>query len=171
MVGRPIKYHRNSVMLWSMEHLSFGLLERNDVTELMLWYRDTELANRYGGHDWPQKLWPILLQEKNRQCWMVRMNNEQVGFVDFEMNPMENLAWIGLVIKPELRNKGLGKRILQEFLAQSSVRSFSEIRAGIEPDNIASVRCFTALGFKPLHEKPDEEGIIDYSLVFKPSRR
>jgi hypothetical protein len=35
--------------------------------------------------------------------------------------------------------------------------------AGVEPDNLASVRCLVAVGFTPLHPEPDWEGILYYT--------
>ena len=35
--------------------------------------------------------------------------------------------------------------------------------AGVEPENIASVRCLRSAGFKPLDPNPDWEGIVYYA--------
>lgn len=73
-------------------------LAKKDVAKLEHWYEDDELANRYGGKDWPRKLWEILQRDPNRQCWMAHGNNEPIAYVDFELHPQEDLAWISLVI-------------------------------------------------------------------------
>lgn len=82
------------------------------------------------------------------------------------MHP-SSLAWIGIAVKPLMRRQGLGKLILKKFLDSEYVEGFNEIRAGIEFDNIASVKCFESVGFVPLNAEPDDEGIIDYSLNLK----
>lgn len=146
--------------------ITFAALTAEDVQELEQWHQDAELAHRYGGAEWPRKLWEIIQKNAQRKCWVASLNCEQVGYVDFEMHPEEQLAWIGLAVKAEKRGQGLGKSILQEFLTTSIVQNFREIRAGIEHDNTASVRCFSSVGFIPLNTEPDEEGILDYSLKF-----
>jgi len=43
------------------------------------------------------------------------------------------------------------------------LNSIKEVRTGIEEDNVASLGCFRGAGFFPLDEKPDHEGIINFS--------
>lgn len=147
--------------------LSFRPLVEKDLDELMEWHVDSELSHRYGGSDWPKKLWQIMQNDQSRTCWIASMEDVPVGYVDFEVHADENLAWIGIAVKAELRKQGLGKRILSEFLQLPIVQSFKEIRAGIEQDNIVSIRCFSAVGFRPLGIEPDDEGVIDYSYRYR----
>lgn len=148
-----------------MSTLVFRDLEQADLENLLSWHQDAELANRYGGSEWPQQLWNIMENDENRMCKIVCENNEPIGYVDLEVHPNEHLVWIGLAVKPELRMKGFGKRILKEFFMTPLAQEFKEIWAGIEYDNIASRKCFESVGFKEKTEKPDEENILDYVLV------
>jgi len=144
-----------------MDSIVFAPLIEKDIALLHSWHQDSELSNRIGGKDWPKKLWEILSTDLNRKCWTASMGGEIIGYVDFEIHPDENIAWIGLAVKPELRKQGFGKRILEEFLKLPFVRKYKEIKAGIEPDNVASMKCFVSVGFEA--EKLDGEGIMDYS--------
>lgn len=98
----------------------------------------------------------------NRILILAKLNDRIIGYVDFEVHPNENLAWMGLAVKPELRGQGLGTRILKEFLLSPIAKQYPEIWAGIEPDNQASLRCFQDVGFTSKMTQPDEEGILDY---------
>lgn len=147
--------------------LRFEAVREDDLVHLTEWHADAELAARYGGTDWPAKLWEILNTDPSRRCFIAWNDDEAVGYLDWELHPDENLAWIGLAVKPELRAKGWGTRILRAWLESEIAHSVGEIRAGIEPDNPASVRCFSSAGFKPMSDVPDEEGIIDYSYTQK----
>lgn len=146
-----------------MDTIVFTALASKDLQELEHWHQDPELARRYAGTKWPQHLWEIVQKDPMRCCWVASLGGEAIGYVDFEMHPKEHLAWIGLAVKAEKRGQGWGKHMLQEFLKMPFVRGFTEIRAGIEPDNIASIRCFSSVGFVAMSPEPDEEGIIDYS--------
>lgn len=145
-----------------MKKVCFKPLAEEDIEDLLQWHADDELSRRYAGTEWPMKLWKILQQDKQRRCWVAWNDNERVGYVDWEMHPDEHLAWIGLAVKPERRREGWGTAILRAFLVTDDARAYSDIRAGIEPDNEASVRCFSSVGFMPINGQPDEEGIIDY---------
>lgn len=148
-----------------MPALRFAPLTEGDMVELLQWHQDGELARRYGGSDWPRQLQEVLRTDPARSCWVVWKDGKRVGYLDFERHPAENLAWIGLAVAPDLRGKGLGRDILQMFLRESEAMAFREIRAGIEPDNAASVAVFSSSGFVPMRSTPDEEGIIDYSFI------
>lgn len=147
-----------------MTIIHFRELAEDDVPVIRSWHEDPELAGRYGGKAWPEKLWEIMRKDENRKCWLAVHDGLIVGYVDFEIHADEKCAWIGLAVNPEIRGKGFGKAILKQFLEQPFAREYGEIKAGIEPDNAASVKCFEAAGFKPLADKPDDEGIIDYSF-------
>lgn len=148
---------------FSVDSIVFTPLVAEHLQELEQWHQDSELARRYAGTKWPLQLWDILQKDPMRRCWVVSAGDEAIGYVDFEMHPEEHLAWIGLAVKAEKRGQGWGKRILQAFLKTPFAQKFTEIRAGIEPDNTASIHCFSSAGFVPLSTKPDEEGVIDYS--------
>lgn len=145
-----------------MNNLHFKPLTNDDLDELLQWHIDEELSRRFAGTEWPKKLWEILQRDNQRRCWIAWSNGERMGYVDWEMHPNEHLAWIGLAVKPERRGKGWGAEILRAFLLTDDAQAYSDIRAGIEPDNEASVRCFSSAGFTPMSDKPDEEGIVDY---------
>jgi L-amino acid N-acyltransferase YncA len=65
-----------------------------------------------------------------------------------------------LVVDPARRRQGLGKRIIQAVVAHPQLGEIELVRAGIEPGNQASVRCFTAVGFSVETDEPDEEGVV-----------
>lgn len=149
--------------LQSMTIIHFRELAKDDVPVIHAWHEDPELAGRYGGRAWPEKLWDIMQKDSNRKCWLAIHEGLIIGYVDFEIHDDDKSAWIGLAVSPELRGKGFGKKILQQFLSQPFVKEYAEIKAGIEPDNIASVKCFAGVGFKPVSEELDEEGVMDFS--------
>ncbi len=145
-----------------MTIIHFRELAKDDVPVIHGWHENPELAGRYGGRAWPEKLWEIMQKDEKRKCWLAIHDGLIVGYVDFEIHADEKNAWIGMAVNPELRGKGFGKAILKQFLDQPFAKEYAEVKAGIEPDNVASVKCFEAVGFKPISHKLDEEGVMDY---------
>jgi RimJ/RimL family protein N-acetyltransferase len=145
--------------------ITFTLLADSDVSDLERWHEDPELRRRYGGDGWPTKLLKIMRGDPNRHCFIAWEGSRKVGYVDFEIIPKENLGHIGLIVDPLLRGSGYGKQILRAVLNLPEISSVTEVRAGIEKDNIASIRCFLGVGFRQLDELPDHEGCLNFSIT------
>jgi len=56
-------------------------------------------------------------------------------------------------------------RALVAWPELSEVRLFE---AGVEPENIASIQCLLAAGFRPYRSKPDYEGMLYFTLLRRP---
>lgn len=146
-----------------METIVLRPLVEGDLPELEEWHQDHELRRRYGGTGHPRKLYQLTISDSNRKCWIAEEHGTPVGYVDFERQPSGE-AWIGLVVKTDLRGRGYGQRVLRSFLMLSDLASVSEVCAGIEQDNVASIRCFRAVGFRQMNEKPDHDGCLNFSF-------
>lgn len=149
----------------SSANLIFRPLDQSDITELEEWHQDTELRKRYGESDWPNMLLKLIEKDPNRKCWIVREGDARVAYVDLEVE--DRVGHIGLVVNPSLRNRGFGKRVLTAALSLLELRNVKEVHAGIEQDNVASLQCFKAVGFKQINEKPDHEGCLNF-VFFTP---
>ncbi len=145
-----------------MSDISFRPIESSDIPELTNWHSDDELAGRYGGVEWPQKLWDIMSKDSNRRCWIALKDQLLIGYVDIELHPQEHIFWIGIAVKPQLRKQGLGTLVLQTFFRNLPMQDYKEAWAGIEKDNAASRACFEKVGFTAKNPNGDQEGIIDY---------
>ncbi|HVW66954.1 MAG TPA: GNAT family N-acetyltransferase [Candidatus Peribacteraceae bacterium] len=145
-----------------MKGIAFRSLVANDVPELMKWHADPAISNRYGGAERPKMILQTIQTDLNRSCLIVQEDKNTIAYVEIEKHPDEHVLWIGLVVNPDYQNRGYGKRILKMLLSSDYVQGFQEVRAGIEHDNEPSVRCFRSVGFVPMQEEPDEEGILDF---------
>jgi RimJ/RimL family protein N-acetyltransferase len=67
-----------------------------------------------------------------------------------------------LCVNPQLHNQGYGKSILRAFLQRPEVTRLRQLEVTIEPDNIASQRCFLHAGFIQVSEVPDDEGFLHF---------
>lgn len=82
-------------------------------------------------------------------------NNFMVSIIDFLQDyPEKKETIIGLLlISPEYRNQGLGKKI-HEIIIKISKDFFNaeKLRIGVVKDNITGVKFWTSLGYKKLKE-------------------
>lgn len=71
---------------------------------------------------------------------------------------------IAIVVDPGRRRRGVGRAMIRALLDRPELEDASLLVAGIEPDNVASLRCFEAVGFRRRAEEPDWEGMLDLVL-------
>jgi RimJ/RimL family protein N-acetyltransferase len=69
-------------------------------------------------------------------------------------------AAIAYVIDPAQRRRGAGSTMIKALTVQPELAHVHLFAAGIEPENVASVRVLTRAGFHPMDPEPDFEGIV-----------
>lgn len=91
-------------------------------------------------------------------CWIAIGNGRAVGYVDYGIRD-DRTGWLGIVVAPELRGQGWSRAILEAVIAHPTTAGVT-LCAGIDPANLASLRCFAAAGFEPLCAGLDDEGMV-----------
>ncbi len=71
---------------------------------------------------------------------------------------------IAIVIDPARWREGYGQATIRALLAHPGLAHVPVVKAGIEPENIASRRLVESAGFRPESDEPDWEGILNYHL-------
>lgn len=75
------------------------------------------------------------------------------GFVQYseETTPMYRHAGIDLFLDPAVHNRGIGREVVWR-VADLLIRERGHHRLVIDPaaDNVAAIRCYTAVGFRPV---------------------
>jgi len=81
--------------------------------------------------------------------------NESIGLIDlFDYNAAS--AFIGIIISKDYRNQGFGKQALKLLTNYAfNVLNLSKLYCIIKEDNFASIRLFTACGFKLYTQKKE----------------
>jgi len=137
-------------------------VDEETLPTLETWFEDPELRRRLGG-TLPLRRWfSYVDSQPGRFAWMAYEEGKSVGMVDLEAEP-DGTGWVAHLVKPELRGRGYGRRILEAMLAQPEVSRLKVIKGGIEPDNVAALRCCQAVGFVLEGDEPDEEGFLTVS--------
>jgi RimJ/RimL family protein N-acetyltransferase len=72
------------------------------------------------------------------------------------------------VVDPELRGLGYCPAMITAMIAMPELAHVELFGAGVEPDNVASVRCLIKTGFSVEDSDPDWEGFV-YYLMRRPT--
>ncbi len=142
-----------------MLELRFQLLDRVGLNTFAAWFADAELKRRVCA---PTEPWFHYVSARPENfAWLVYEGQQAVGQIQLDTYP-DHTGSMSLVVNPQLRSCGYGKRILRAFLCQEATLRLGEIEACIEADNIASLRCFRASGFVAQDAEPDNNGLITH---------
>jgi RimJ/RimL family protein N-acetyltransferase len=154
------------------------------------WFEDPETQRWLGGPDWPRIILDLAdaplgefrgAQETGRYQFLAWDKGVPVGYVDcgtFDRWATweggaggrgvvsvieESSGGIAYVTDPVLRRRGHGVDMVLSLMQMPALAHVSLFAAGVEPENIASVRCLLSAGFRPLDPVSDWEGIVYYA--------
>jgi RimJ/RimL family protein N-acetyltransferase len=120
------------------------LTETGDLATIQSWFQDAELRRRLA---FPSREWLAFVSADPDEVAQVACEDGvPVGFVQVEREP-DGTATLAFCVRPDLRGRGYGKRILRAALDSPHLADVGTIRGGVEPDNEASLRCLRAFGF------------------------
>jgi len=85
------------------------------------------------------------VSRENREDWMIMVDGRSVGTIIIHLKSSEIGIYIGEVT---LWGKRVGSKALKLGILRMMALGFEMIWAAIHPENIASVKLFTGLGFK-----------------------
>ena len=144
-----------------MDALVFIHLNEWGYHVLESWFTDAELRRRYSR---PTQTWfEYVLNEPRVYAWMILENGHPVGHLQLDCK-QNGTGYFSFLVKPGLRNRGYGKRILRAFLALPQAAKLSCIKTEVEADNLASIRCLQAAGFFQETLEPDADGFLHFFL-------
>jgi ribosomal protein S18 acetylase RimI-like enzyme len=55
-----------------------------------------------------------------------------------------------LIVSPELRGRGLGKRLTRELMSKAAETGMTTTMLRVAPDNAVAIGCYASCGFEPL---------------------
>lgn len=131
-------------------------------------------SKRYGDDQafTEEELYAFLLSEHNLEehaqfRWVICPPNETegLGFIDlFEADFEQRRAWIGILLLPEARRKGVGSQALGALLNQLPELGIDTLLAEVQPDNVPSVAFFQKNGFQKHAQKGENWVFIKSAL-------
>ena len=155
----------NAGPTWSIRpaatHDSDSLLSwRNDPTDFQ-WYLESSSVRVEEHRAWLAER----LSRDQPSLWILDVDGRAAGTVRMDVDsPTSALA--SIVVDPELRGRGYGRRLLAFLDAQARNRGIRELRAVIHPENAASHALFAAAGY--VRSDHDVEGFDFYALSLNP---
>lgn len=157
------------------------------------WFDHPEVRRRLGGRDWPPRELRLLatqpggeyrgrrvlaahswvaLDEAGRPVgkvggevydrWTRYGGEGGAGPLILASDPRRAMG-LAYVVAPDRWGRGYGRAILLALPRRPEVAAVRLFVAGIEPDNLASIRCCEAAGFVTERAGPDWEGMVYYS--------
>ncbi len=97
-------------------------------------------------------------------AWLVRGEDGlAIGAVQLD-EQQDGFASLLVFVKPEARNQHHGRGILRALLALPELSRLHTLEAGVQADNVASLRCCLAAGFHVASNTPDADGFL--TLVY-----
>jgi len=146
--------------------MTFEKFNINHKAILIEWSKDKATLQYLGGIFPIDNFIEFLLKAKNRLTYIVIHNSKYIGMIDVEFYPKNKKAVMDILIAPEERGKGFGKIVLQKLIQDAAFEKYKQLDAFIEPENIASIRCFEKAGFRKIKNEVDQDGMFHFSYFF-----
>ena len=138
--------------------------EENDI-EAFLSYRNNLDWMQYQGFKGKKYLEykaALLQKPKFKEGVQLAVVDKQTGELigDLYLKLERNTGWIGYTIAPQFARQGFAFEVVTQLLLELRQAGLTQVRAGVEEQNIASIQLLRKLGF-------EQAGIDDNELIFQ----
>ncbi len=105
------------------------------------------------------------LQSPDALYLTVRQDGRLIGYCGF-LQSLDEADVMNVAVASELRNRGVGRRMLQELMARGRQRGILRYTLEVRQSNAAAIHLYEKLGFasvgirKDFYEKPTESAVI-----------
>jgi len=127
----------------------FQKITKDDGDIFASWLEHENINKWLGGIDDWAKFFEYVNSEPDYFLIKALLDNKIIMEIGLEI--IDGAGHIGIMVNPDEQNKGHGKKILSLFLQQINQiikRNIKYIYAYVDPNNIASRRCFAGCGFE-----------------------
>ena len=144
----------------------FKKIKKAHQSILQEWLKDKATRKHLGGMLPLEDCINYMISNIDTLAYFVFKNEMPIGMVDVEFYPSEKTTSLSLLINPNFRKKGIGTFILKTTLQLDCFKNYTRLDAFIEPENIASIKCFQNAGFQKMNEELDEDGMFCFAYFF-----
>ncbi|MCL2686791.1 MAG: GNAT family N-acetyltransferase [Candidatus Bathyarchaeota archaeon] len=86
--------------------------------------------------------------EQNKSISIIaEINNELIASSDMQIQPDGEMGIIGIIVKKNFRNIGIGTHMLKVVIAQANQRGIKRLRLHVLATNNTAIHTYVALGF------------------------
>lgn len=133
-----------------MRNYELKILSEEDARQICTWKYDNEYSI-YNLSDWEivkKNVWDLAIKEKREKEYIsVIFDNELIAYG--RISEKEDIALIGIGIKPELCGKGHGKNIMELLVQESEKRYIKHtIALEVRSFNKRALSCYKKVGIK-----------------------
>ena len=124
------------------------------------WFADAELGRWV---EFPSRRWfdYTMAQPTSYPC-VAYEGDEPIGFVQYGTKP-DGTASFMYYVRPDLRNRGCGRRMLRAMLAAPELSGVDVVWCGVDPHNAASLRCLASVGYTEIELYPGDPSMVRVS--------
>jgi ribosomal protein S18 acetylase RimI-like enzyme len=138
-------------------------IDETGLKEYESWFSDSELRRRI---ERPTSNWfHYVRNEPGVYAWLIYAGGIPAGVIQFDA-AADQTGSFSIAVKPRLRSRGVGKRIVRAFLARPEVLQLRRLTAGVKHDNVPAQRCLRAAGFTQQNVNPDNDGFL--AFIYEP---
>lgn len=133
-----------------MEEVDFELLEpdnEEDWAEIESWFDENYEDHPLNKVREPSQAEVADKPKAEQKSWIVKLADEPVAY--FQLRSKGEVGEIIFAVKPSMRNKGLGRMLLQRAEQLPEVQVI-ELKVLVAVDNIAGQKVLTASGYVPV---------------------
>jgi L-amino acid N-acyltransferase YncA len=141
--------------------LTFRPIVESDIETVERWLDDPESRRRLGGMVPFRPCFEYQQAQADYPMWIAYEGTTPVGLGGFEIGT-DRTAVLLLLVAPECRRKGYGKRILQQLCARPEAQRAARFLASVEPDHQAVLRCLEAIDFTNTGTDPDDPEFLRF---------
>lgn len=131
-------------------------LENVPTQAIDVWWEDPETQRSWGtgGYGALQTLRLSLDSADGdstsaRKALIALEGGEPVTLIELSPNE-DGTADVAILVAPEKRSRGVGRRALEMLVRSQYAEGVREFSAIVAPENVASIKCFEAAGFRGL---------------------
>jgi RimJ/RimL family protein N-acetyltransferase len=104
------------------------------------------------------------VKDPSARLWIAEEGGKAVGQV--RVDSENGVGVVSIAVEPDQRGRGLGSAILRAMLVEVSRERITEtLRATVRHDNVASLRAFERVGFRPLAEPAGGFVVLERSAL------
>lgn len=87
-------------------------------------------------------------------CWAYEEDNQIIGYAVMSVAVGEAHI-LNLTVQPESRRRGIGKKLMQQFIQLARQHDADVLMLEVRPSNIAAISLYAKLGFNEISARKD----------------